>query len=270
MRIPIKKDTIIFILFACTLLWLIFSTSTFYGKSNFQPINIYYLYEDGYKKYPQASKINSFTFNIYEPFNRGYSEVDIDFVNLEKKIDFWGKTDTDLETFNSEKAAKYMQDNLPDYLLLAPFLENGKLGMWSQYFLNQPLAGGYTEPIFKETSFGVWESKLYFDSRHSKASGRGWAVNFEGGTYLGAEVNKIVFNITIPDSFEIRDIGSMPMKALPGKYELSKELVRGDKFHIVIKRYQTVKKIVSSLSLAISITLLGLLLAPFFGEIMRK
>jgi hypothetical protein len=270
LRIPIKKDTIIFILFACTLLWFIFSTSTFYGKSNFQPINIYYLYEDGHKKYPQASKINSFTFNIYEPFNRGYSEVDIDFENLEKKIEFWEKTSTNLEIFNSEKAAKYMKDNLPDYLLLAPFLENGKLEIWSQYFLNQPLARGYTESLFKETSLGVWESKLYFDSRHSKASGRGWAVNFKDGTYLGAEVNKIVFNITIPDSFDIRDIESMTMKALPGKYELSKELVRGDKFHLVIKKYQTFKEIVSLLSGAISLTIFGFLLTPFIGEIMRK
>jgi hypothetical protein len=248
--------------------YLFFVTPIFYDEISLEPVKTYYSKSRGetvnisisigdQEQSSTASKqkypINYVKFSIKEPLKESIGEYKIGFENFTREIDFWDDSNG-FQTYNKSKAEKYERENVPDYLITASFIKNGFVPVWSQIWLSQPSMSVVSEPFLKQTSFGVWEGKYFFDTKFS-----GTHLNRE--TYLPANVKSIIFEVNIPDHFNIDNTDNMNLEKISNGYLITKELDPGKTFHLVIRdsRKEKIKMVISFLSP----TLFGIVLGMF-------
>jgi hypothetical protein len=248
--------------------YLIFATPIIYDENSLDPVKIYYSTSKGNvvnisitiggqeqssiaskQKYP----ISYVKFSIKDPFKESIGEYKMGFENFTREIDFWDDSNG-YQTFNKSKAERYERENIPDYLIKAPFIKNGFAPVWSQIWQSQPSMSVTSEPFLKQTSFGVWEGKYFFDTKFS-------GTHLNGETYLPADVERITFEINIPDHFNIDDTGDINLEKISDGYLITKDLYPAKTFHLVIRdsRKEKIKMVISFLSP----TLIGIILGMF-------
>ena len=265
----LRIATLIVLLLISVLSYLFFKTPLFHDKVSLEPMKIYYSVSEGIlinshiskQKYP----IDCVRFSISEPFKSSKSKCKIKFENFTEEIDLWYDLGGGEEAFNFSKAEEYMRNHLPDFLIEASFIKDGFAKVWSQVWQSQPVMVVYTEPILKQTSFGVWEGQYFF---HTKFTGG--HLNEE--TYLSADVKKVIFEIEISDDYQIANAEDFKLDKISGGYLLTRELEGGETFHLVIEEVgkERIKEIIGFVSPALFGGVIGYIIGLVLGRPIEK
>ena len=112
-----------------------------------------------------------------------------------------------------------------------PFAQSGVVPVWSQVWNSQPTNFVTTEPFFHRTSFGIWEAEYYFDAGY-------YGESMYNDTYLQAQVQQLVFTITIPNNYYIENAQSYTLQQSGDSNVLTQTLNSGDTLHIIVKDKQ--------------------------------
>ena len=240
----IVKNIILLLTFLIALFsYLYFSTPIFFKELSLEPIKIYFstsqsdIHELGIsaggkksktKAYKQKYKIPLIDFKIENPFKQSRCEISTKFDGFKKEIEFWEKEDANgISSFQSKKAYEYRKKHPPDYLIKAIFFEDNLLEIHSQIQGQQPSGFTTIEPFFKEGAYGVWKANYFFDTKFS-------GDKFFSEYYLNADVEKLKFQINVPDSFRIDESPDTFLNKIPNGFELIKELKLGETLAITL------------------------------------
>jgi hypothetical protein len=268
MSVTINAIVLVAVLLIAIGSYLIFATPIIYDEISLDPVKIYYSTSKGNAvnisvtiggqeqssiTSQQKYLIKYAKFSIKEPLKESIGEYNFGFENFTREIDFWDDSNG-YQTFNKSKAEKYERENIPDYLIKAPFIKNGFVPVWSQIWQSQPSMSVTSEPFLKQTSFGVWEGKYFFDTKFS-------GTHLNGETYLPADVKRIIFEINIPEHFNIDNTDDINLEKISNGYLITKDLDPAKTFHLVIRdsRKEKIKMVISFLSP----TLIGIILGMF-------
>lgn len=271
----IKNIILIIVLIIAIFSYVYTSTPLFFDESSLGAIHIYYSTSQGNvvdlsikvgegPEQPtigskQKFLINFVKFSINEPFKGSMGEYTIQFIDFEEEIDFYEESDNGIYLFNHTKMREYEIKNIPDYLIKGGFIKEGFVPVWSQIWHSGPSMSVYTEPFLKQTSYGVWEGEYFFDTTFS-----GTHPNDE--TYLTAEVNKIIFEIKIPEKYEVQNKNNFKISKTSDGILLTKELHSGETFHLILidSQKDMSKKIISVISLVIFGIILGIYIQQWY------
>lgn len=285
--VVIKQIYIILILLCLISIasYLHFCTSLEYTTVVLEPVSIYYSVTrnnipfSNFSKQKYPIKCVEFTINnlfkgaYHEAFLKDehshlsvnklykgtYNELRIKFVDFKKEINFWDEMGNNESQYNSLRAEKYMHDNMPDLLISAPFIQNKKLPIWSQVSQSQPGIAIKAEPFLKRTSYCIWESKYFFDTKFT-------GLHFNDETYLRADADYLLFEVLIPEKYKIVNFENVQLEKVSGGYLLRKKIESGNTFNLILQdqKREMIKTIIGFISPALFGTALGIFIKGWF------
>lgn len=233
LKILSKILLILGIVIALLISYLYLSTSLPYAQTSIQPVQVYFSTSQAIQLsnggvLQKYNKIKSIDFTMKNPFGNDYSEFQIHHNNFTEEENFWFPTGNDNEEqYNRTKVDEYVASHIPDYLLQTAFIRDSPLPIWSQVWHSQPAILVATTPFFHRTSFGVWEAEYFFDDGFS-------GTHYENEVYLKADVEQMIFKITIPSGYYIENADKFKLEIYHNETILTQTLNSGDTFHVII------------------------------------
>jgi len=229
---------IVLVLIFCA--YLYFDTSTFFEKVDSKKIKIYMSIPTAgnstvetniesisvtgfYEKYP----IDSLKIAIKNPFEIAIGNVDINFKNFKKEINFWYDVPSylPLQAFNKTAQADYIRNNSPDFVIVSPLFEDGMLFIWVQDWRNQPIHEGPLMPFLVRTAYDTWEGEYYWDYEFDASK------YFKDIKFIPSQTtNSITFEIAVPKKYRIEN--SIDYTSNSENYIVSKTLNPGETIHL--------------------------------------
>jgi hypothetical protein len=270
LRIAYKLGLISIICLVLFFSYLYYDTSAFFTPTTTQPIQVYYSISQGILVHDNQGNvigshqnygtIASISFSITQAFNNSTSDFQILYTNFTQRVDFWSQTGNgNEEEWNQTQVAEYTTTHIPDFIIKSPFVNNSSVPVWSQVWHSQPTWSVETNSLFHETSYGVWETEYFFDAGFS-------GLTAYNDTYIEADVQQMVFQVTIPNSYHIEDAGLYKLQQQGDAIVLSQTLNSGDTFHLVVEDKSTnnVKAVVSFFNPLILGALLGVVATQIY------
>jgi hypothetical protein len=146
-------------------------------------------------------------------------------------------------------------------------MQNGSLLYWIHVlYSTQPISVHFDEPFLKQTSFDTWEGEFLFD-------GSPINVKMKNETFVAANVQKISFDVTVPNQFQIQNIESVSMTESSSAFVVTKELASGETFHLVVKdlNAESTKTLMGYVSgLGIPSTVIGIFISELYKSKKNK
>lgn len=247
------------------------NTTLFFKKTSPKPIQIFFsesqaIHLSNFGILQKYEGIKSVDISIKNLFSNDYSEFQVHHNNFTEEEDFWFYTGNDNEEqYNRAKVDQYTSTHIPDYLIQASFIRDGSVPVWSQVWHSQPVIFVATNSFLHQTSFGVWEGEYFFDDEFL-------GITAYGDFYLKANVEQIIFRITIPDGYYLENADSYKLGISNNAIILAETLTAGESLHVVLKDKQAenIRSLIGFLHpLTIGI-LLGLVAQPIWDKFTKE